>query len=272
VEAEPTSPTWILLRGLTRERRHWGAFPETLASATGAPAVLAIDLPGNGELNAQRSPRSIEAMAMQCRQQLRERGVSAPYRVLAMSMGAMVATAWAARFSDEIDAAVLINTSMRPFSRLHQRLRPRNYASMLRVALMSPGAQTLERAVLRMTSHHHHLDAQVVADWAEFRRDRPVSRANALAQLWAAARFTAPIRRPFERVLLLTSAHDSLVDTRCSIAMTEAWHCELASHPTAGHDLPLDAPEWVAQKAADFIRASSVCHDPITAPADDACS
>jgi pimeloyl-ACP methyl ester carboxylesterase len=173
--------------------------------------------------------------------------------VLAMSMGAMVATAWAARFPEEVEAAVLINTSMRPFSGIHQRLRPRNYTSMLRLALKNPSSATLERDVLRMTSRHYPSDAPLLADWAAIRSDRPVSRINAATQLWAAARYTAPSVRPFERVLLLTSANDALVDTRCSIAMARAWHCELESHPTAGHDLPLDAPEWVAKKVADFI-------------------
>jgi pimeloyl-ACP methyl ester carboxylesterase len=245
--------TWILLRGLTREQRHWGAFPDALSVVMDGAPVLAIDLPGNGELNAQRSPRTIDAMAMQCRQQLRERGLSPPYRVLAMSMGAMAATAWATRFPDEIDAAVLINTSMRPFSRFHQRLRPRNYVSMLRLALTKPTSPALDRSVLRMTSRNHRSDAQFLMDWAAIRNDRPVSRINAAAQLWAAARYTAPSIRPFQRVLLLTSANDALVDTRCSIAMARAWNCRLESHPTAGHDLPLDDPEWVAQKVADFI-------------------
>jgi pimeloyl-ACP methyl ester carboxylesterase len=248
-----TRPPWILLRGLARERRHWGGFPDALATAMGGATVLAVDLPGNGELNGQRSPRTIEAMATQCRQQLREQGLSPPYRVLAMSMGAMVATAWATRFPDEVDAAVLINTSMRPFSRFHQRLRPRNYVSMLRLALSSPRSPTLERDVLRMTSRHHPGNAQLLIEWAAIRADRPVSRIDAAAQLWAAARYTAPAARPFERVLLLTSANDALVDTRCSIAMASAWHCDLESHPTAGHDLPLDAPDWVAKKVADFI-------------------
>jgi pimeloyl-ACP methyl ester carboxylesterase len=235
-------PTWVLLRGLTRERRHWGAFPAMLADACPGARVLPLDLPGNGALHLQPSPRSIETMAMHCRDALLHQGLAPPYRVLAMSMGAMVAIAWAARFPGEIDAAVLINTSVRPFSRPYQRLRPRNYASMLRIALADPKRVGAERLMLKMTSHRHRDDAR--------RRERPVSRANGLAQLWAAARFAAPLESPFSRLLLLTSAQDRLVDTRCSIALSRAWRCALRSHPSAGHDLPLDEPEWVVQEVA----------------------
>ena len=55
--------TWVLLRGLTRESRHWGEFPARLQSRFANSNVVALDLPGNGRLNAQRSPASIEAMA-----------------------------------------------------------------------------------------------------------------------------------------------------------------------------------------------------------------
>jgi hypothetical protein len=48
-------------------------------------------------------------------------------------------------------------------------------------------------------------------------------------------------------VLLLTSAQDGLVDTRCSLALAQAWHCDIESHPWAGHDLPLDDAAWVIE-------------------------
>ena len=42
-------PDWVLLRGLTREARHWGGFPERLGAALGVE-VHCLDLPGNGHL------------------------------------------------------------------------------------------------------------------------------------------------------------------------------------------------------------------------------
>jgi hypothetical protein len=72
-----------------------------------------------------------------------------------------------------------------------------------------------------------------------------VSRRNALLQLWAAARYRAPRARPLERLLLLASVGDGLVDTRCSLKLASIWDATIAVHPAAGHDLPLDDEAWV---------------------------
>ena len=40
--------TWILLRGLTREASHWGAFAGDFQTALPQAQVVALDLPGNG--------------------------------------------------------------------------------------------------------------------------------------------------------------------------------------------------------------------------------
>ncbi|MDP3606789.1 MAG: alpha/beta fold hydrolase, partial [Polaromonas sp.] len=123
---------WVLLRGLTREARHWAGLPEQLAAA--GEAVLTLDLPGNGAFNGQRSPATVRAMVQFARAQLRLQGVAPPYRLLAMSLGGMVATDWAQQFPDEVAALVLVNTSMRPFSPATDRLRPGNWPALLRLA------------------------------------------------------------------------------------------------------------------------------------------
>jgi len=235
---------WVLLRGLTREQRHWGAFATDFAAAFPGAPVVTLDLPGNGALNGMRSPTRVGAMAAFCRDELRLRGIAPPYRILAMSLGAMVATAWCSAHPDEIAGAVLINTSLRPFSPARQRLKPRG--ALLRLALSRHDAIASERAVIALTSNTpRHDDDSLARQWATYRRERPVSVANALRQIWAAARFVAPRAPPCARVLLLTSARDRLVDTRCSHAVAQAWRCELESHPWAGHDLPLDDGAWV---------------------------
>jgi len=234
---------WVLLRGLTREQRHWGSFAGEFATAFPNAPVLTLDLPGNGALNRMRSATRVGAMAAFCRDELRSRGIAPPYRLLAMSLGAMVATAWCGTHPQEVAGLVLINTSLRPFSPAHQRLKPR--AALLRLLLSRPDAIGWERTVLALTSNAPRRDDSLARQWAGYRRERPVSTANALRQLWAAARFVAPRTPPCPRMLLLTSARDGLVDTRCSLALARAWRCEIESHPWAGHDLPLDDGAWV---------------------------
>jgi len=240
---------WLLLRGLTREARHWGAFPETLRAALGDVRVLTPDLPGNGRLHAQASPHEIGGMVESCRQQRAAAGVAAPFGVLAMSLGAMVACEWASRHPQEIGALVLVNGSLRPFNPFHQRLRPRSYGRLLRMLAGWDDAQACEAQILALTSRRHADDRALAAVWAAWRRECPVSRANALRQLRAAATCRAPAR-PAAAMLLLAAAGDDLVDPRCSAAIANAWEAPLRVHPDAGHDLPLDDPQWVAQQVA----------------------
>ncbi len=258
--ATPASEaTWVLLRGLTRERRHWGAFVEAFGAHLDASRVIALDLPGNGALHAERSPARVDAMAEAARAELQRRGIAPPYRVLAMSLGAMVALEWASRWPGEIAGAVLINTSLRPFSPATQRLRPRAFVTLLRLLLTKPSPLETERTVLRLTSAlaGHHT-AGVLTNWTRWREESPVSAGNALRQLAAAARYRAPLEAPAVPLLVLRSAGDTLVDARCSARLAAHWQLPIATHPWAGHDLPLDDGEWVAVQVLGWLRGLNV--------------
>jgi len=245
--------TWVLLRGLTRESRHWGEFPDLLRAQIGDGRVIALDLPGNGRLNAQPSPTRVEDAAGVCREALRQRGLSPPYHLLAMSLGAMVALAWATAHAEDLQGCVLINTSSRTFSPWFRRLKPRN-AGRLLALLSSNDPQAIEAIVLSLTSRHPtHPPADVLAQWVGWRVENPVSRANALRQLWAAARFSPPREAPTVPMLVLAGAGDTLVDPRCSSQLAAHWGAELRIHPTAGHDLPLDDGAWVAQQVSRWL-------------------
>ncbi len=244
---------WILLRGLTREAAHWGTFAADFGQALPHDRVLALDLPGNGQLHRQRSPASVPGMVQACREALAVRGIAPPYHLLAMSLGAMVAIEWARVGGQEVAGCVLINTSVRPFSPLHHRLRPRNYAALFQLALRAQPAEAMEETVLRLTSNRVAEHGSVVQDWAAVRAQRPVSTANALRQLWAAARYRAPAAAPLERMLLLASRSDGLVRGECSVAIANAWQRPVVSHPFAGHDLPLDDPLWVVEQVRRWV-------------------
>jgi len=246
---------WILLRGLLRESGHWGAFVPRLQTALPHARVVALDAPGCGQLYAQRSPTCMADLVLALRAQLAAQGVVPPYHLLAMSMGAMVAAHWSQRYPHEVAAQVWINTSMRPFSTPLQRLRPHNYARLLR--LLRPGTRGLdwESTIWQLTSHLS--DAGVVADWLALRRVHPVSRANMLRQLWAAARFCADSTAPACPTLLLASTQDALVDVACSRAITAAWQLPLHEHPRAGHDLPLDDGRWVVVQLQRWLKTLS---------------
>lgn len=244
--------TWILLRGLTRETRHWGDFPEILQRALPGARIEAVDLPGNGALHQIASPTSVARMAEHCRETLGRRGIAPPYHLLAMSLGAMVAVAWAHAHPREVAACVLINTSLRPYSPFYRRLRPGTYLPLLRLAVLDGTPRAWERIILKLTSQRHAGDAGLLDQWAAIRQRHPVSRRNAGRQLLAAARYRAPKGAPPAPVLLLASTADQLVDGTCSRTLAQAWDCAIRWHPRAGHDLPLDDGPWVVEQVRQW--------------------
>ncbi len=241
--------TWVLLRGLMRESRHWGDFPHLFQDAVGASAVVTLDFPGNGSLHAQASASTVEAMASCVREQLKQRGYPPPYCVLALSLGAMVAVAWSSLYPDEIEKLVLINTSLAPYSPFYHRLRPANYADLM-LLLIAASAVRREKLILHLTSRQRH--PGILKQWVAYAQEYPVARVNILRQLLAASRYRA--LPPPVPVLLLASNQDRLVNVRCSLALAEHWQCPVRLHPAAGHDLPLDDPVWVAQQVREWLK------------------
>jgi pimeloyl-ACP methyl ester carboxylesterase len=245
--------SWLLLRGLAREQRHWGAFPELLRQRLPAgDTVIARDLPGAGTRCGERSPASVPEMMQALRDDLRVNGPPGPYVVVALSLGAMVAMRWAEITPQELRGCVLINSSLSTLSPFWQRLRPGAVPCLLRW-LLSGSAHARERAVFDISSNQP-FDAAVVAQWAAIAQSAPVSAGNALRQLFAAARFDAPARLTVP-ALVLTTAGDRLVSHRCSHAIARHWQLPLREHPCAGHDLPLDDPAWLADATADWWAA-----------------
>ena len=238
--------TWILLRGLTREKCHWERFPKQWLEAFPNDRLITMELPGNGELNAMVSPGTMAGMASHCHLEVSRMEITLPYNLLAMSMGAMVATAWAREHPAEVGASVLINTSFGSFSPLHHRLRPRAWPTLLRL-LFTPSAERREQLIFKLTSSRMEPPVHLIDDWVAIRKSRPVRIGNALRQLIAAARFRAPLVAPVP-MLVLTSAGDRLVDPRCSMEIARRWNCNTAIHPTAGHDLPLDDGAWITKE------------------------
>ncbi len=250
--------TWVLLRGLMRETRHWGGFPGLFQRIIGAQHVVALDFPGNGRLHTQPSAARVAQMADYCHRELLKLDCPPPYNLLALSLGAMVAVSWSERYPSELENLVLINTSLSPYNPFYHRLRPENYPVLLRCLLFGSVIQR-ESMVLELTSSMaSNRDKQsILNQWIAYARECPITRANILRQLWAAARYRALPAAPSAAVLLLAGQRDRLVNVKCSIKLADEWGCPIKLHPSAGHDLPLDDGLWVSQQVRDWLKLRS---------------
>jgi pimeloyl-ACP methyl ester carboxylesterase len=115
-------------------------------------------------------------------------------------------------------------------------------------AFFAPLSQR-ERLILQLTSHRWQ--PQQLLQAVDIARHRPVQRLNVLRQLMAASRFSLPAK-PQCPMLLLSGGADQLVDPICSQRLAEYWQVQHRQHPHAGHDVVLDAPDWLLGQLLQF--------------------
>ncbi|WP_221794833.1 alpha/beta fold hydrolase [Oceanobacter mangrovi] len=239
----------VLLRGLIRSRFHWHQFPTELLKLPLVEQVIMPELAGNGERCRETTPATINAMMEDLRQQTRLLfpDNSHPLSLVAISMGAMIATEWASQYPEEIAELHLINTSFGRFSAPWQRMRPRAAARLLGLTprlLSDPAA--LEAGILQLTVSQP-TTPQLRSQWQSFARQNPLQTSNILTQIKAASRWQGPAQAPVEHSFIYTADGDRLVSPDCSRQIAAHWHKPLIEHPHAGHDLPLDDCHWLVQ-------------------------
>lgn len=238
-----TQRPMVLVRGLIREQRHWGAFFALLQQAFPERLILSFDTPGNGMLCHLSSADSIAQMRQSLRIQLRlKNGNIDSVDIVAISLGGMIAVDWATSFGHEVNSLVLINSSNAQFSPFYKRLNWRIYLHLLAVVFASSSIER-QAKILHLTSRFPNNHQDVLQAWLKWAEQCPITLKNAYLQLKAAAAFKAPIK-PKQAMLILNSRRDRLVDASCSVELARRWKANLKQHPTAGHDLPLDAPLW----------------------------
>ena len=105
--------TWLIVRGLVREVRHWGDFPEVLEKhlkETDPEAkVFTIDFPGFGSETDRPSPTSISEIVDDMRGRfLKYDTPGKPWVILSMSLGGMVGMNWVSRYPEDFKKIILI--------------------------------------------------------------------------------------------------------------------------------------------------------------------
>ncbi|WP_116472392.1 alpha/beta fold hydrolase [Zobellella maritima] len=247
------STGWILLRGLMREQRHWEEFPARFQRYFPHDQVFLADLPGFGSEYHRQSPSRIQDITDWLRQRWQAERAQGPLNLLALSLGGMVAVDWTSRYPTELNAVVLMNSSLAGISPFYQRLKPQVYWRLLKWCFWQRDPLLQEAAILQLTSRFWAYDVAILTRWAAYARELPPRRRNTLCQLLAALRYRPAPTRPSVPMLLLNGLGDELVSPSCSQAIAEHWQLPLRRHPQAGHDLPLDAPVWVCEQIQAWV-------------------
>lgn len=244
---------WLLLRGLSRESAHWGDFLPELQAAMPESCIHVMDLPGTGQFHQLISPDNIPAITRQVREQALAQGLlKQPLTLLGLSMGGLVAWEWLLQYPGDLQGAVLINTSFASLSPFYQRLCWQRYPALAGILLQNDVGRR-ELAIIQLVSNRRDQDELVADKWQAIQLLHPVSYANTLRQIQAAAGYKPPQIKPQHPVLLVNSLGDRLVSPACTDAIQRRWQFPFCSHPWAGHDLTLDDGSWLIDQLQSWL-------------------
>jgi pimeloyl-ACP methyl ester carboxylesterase len=214
-----------------------------------------VDLPGNGRQHLVKSPLKISEYTDFVRAEWLRTRPEGPCGIIGISLGGMVALDWASRFTD-FQHATIINSSSSTGTKIHERLRLQSWIGILGVAF-SVGIAAREQEILRLTVNDEKMVDAYAPRWADFGKQFPLQRLNLFRQLLAAARFhPEPIEKC--RLLFVRAAGDRLVSPACSAALSRFYDGKLLTHAAAGHDLPLEEPQWLSDQIVKDLTESSL--------------
>ncbi|MDH1470766.1 alpha/beta hydrolase [Shewanella sp. GD03713] len=242
--------TWVLLRGLMRDQRHWNGFDQRLRQR--GCTVFTPDLPGNGILTHQVSPLTIPEYASSIWQQLDEHLAGQAFYLLGLSMGGMLAMEMAKQRPEQIKHAFVLNSSAANLSPWYQRFNGLNALSAWLKRCRGRQLNPIESTIVRLTSYRHRRDIALIARWSQYRHESTPHFSNACRQLWAAFRYRCPAFLPVP-VSILSGDRDALVNIQTSKALAQHFNVDLVVLAYCGHDITIDAPAKLAHYLFEMI-------------------
>lgn len=246
--------TWIMMRGLGREKGHWGPFLEQFAANHPRDEVLSIDFPGTGDHRDLTSPTSIKGIFSFVRSEAITRARSqGQFKLFAVSLGGMVALEWMRQKPEDLSGCVLVNTSVSNLSPFYHRLRWQVWNQIIRL-LKVQSAREREQGIIDILMNKAEAREAALPLWTKIALERPISYKNFFSQLYAASRFSGMDSGAEVPTLILNGLGDRLVDPSCSSRLHEQTAWPICRHPWGGHDLPWDDPQWIIEKVRDWAQ------------------
>lgn len=239
------SQRWIFLRGLTRAAFHWGDFPKIFIEAHPDFEVEFLEIPGNGILCDRDTPIDPVTVIKELSEQSHFIKERKSFHLCGISLGGMIALKWAELYPEQVESVTTINCSLAQLSPFYQRLSPRLYKKIA-TTLLSRGVLNKEQIILNITSNKPERYDHYLESFSEFSKNHKVKRKNFFRQLALANNIKIQaLNKPLK---VICSEGDRLCSSACSKAIANEFKGTLIIHPTAGHDLPIDEPEWLSDQ------------------------
>ncbi|NCN41061.1 alpha/beta hydrolase [bacterium] len=250
----------LLLRGLLRDKRHWGNFPEILDQSLGGKYhIELLDLPGIGTEISRPFPLNMDEVVHDLRRRSGVIDNREELLIVSNSLGSMISMHWAALYPEDIKGLVLMNTSASNLSNLKERLSVKALQVFAKVVASKDPVER-ERLILSIVSRRYGNDLEQAKTWSEYALTHKEMLELGMRQLWVASRFelVAPLEVPS---LMLCSTQDELIDPVACMKVAKALGADQRFNHKGGHDLPLDEPEWIGQEINQWLQLFSSSTD-----------
>lgn len=233
---------YVFIRGLARNKEHWYGFEKRFYLGS---HVIMLDIPGNGELNQLTSPLTIKECTNFLRKQFLSLKKDETYTLVGISLGGMIATDWLNRFEDDFEKVIVINMSAKNLALPWQRF---HFKMFLQIPfLLFSNERKIEKSILNTTLNMKKPDNQLLEKALLILKHFKTSKINLFRQLIAASQFHFPLDIKSQKMIVIFSENDRLVSSISSKKIIQKLKCRYFIHQHAGHDLPLDDPEWLFQ-------------------------
>lgn len=245
--------TFVLLRGLGRESRHWGEFASLLKKQDFCSDIVFCDFPGAGVFYKEKGVHSIRAIVKHLVKYYQEEILKKkPLTLIGMSLGGMVAMEYVSQYPELFSEFVLINSSLGSLSPPYKRVRPSAIPLMVKIG-KSKDLVEQEQGILDLTSELKVHDLNILKDHVEIAKIAPIQKSMMLKQIYAGAVYRGPRKSFLTKGLVLYSKADKLVNPECSLSIAKHFMLSHKAHDTAGHDLTLDDPQWSVNSIREFL-------------------
>ena len=247
--------TIVLLRGLGRWSEHWLGFEHRLASR--GYRVITIDNRGFGLSSGMklggclRMDEMADDVAM-----ILSRESPGGAHVIGVSLGGMIGLSLAAMKPQFVRSLMIVNSSVSG-SKLSRLSKKGTWAILAVVLGAKKSYESLAKALLGKDTASEK-KFELASKWQATDAAAKPKLANICLQLMAAKNFSgltemAAIRCP---VTVVKCEGDLFVDPKNSdFIQKHIKNAELMIHPTAGHEVAFDDPEWFAQVIAKQLEA-----------------